>query len=138
MKAVTQKFNIKGAFVEASSEINIGQVVVASSKRPQLIALFVEDVAYASGISLDIVSSQNIDVSQGFLQYYTSKDILTSFDHIVKKTVDFSSPISVGNLTDTTSEYVYLWIDNSKVLSLGDAVIRLEWNFDYIEESSSS
>ena len=138
MRAITRKHSANGAYLESSNTLNIGHVVSASSKLPQILSLQVDGASVVSGISLEIVSSQNAALSQGFLKYYTSKDIITSFDNIVVETASLNSKIPLRNSGSTTSEYVYIWIDQSKISYRGDASIRFKWNFDYIEPSSSS
>ena len=138
MRAVTRKYSANGSYMESSATLNLGRIVSASPKEPQIIALSVEDAALVSGISLEIIASQNVAVSQGFLKYYTSKDILTSFANIVPRVASLNGSIPLRNLGLTTSEYVYIWIDPSKITYRGDMFIRFKWNFDYIDPSSSS
>ena len=138
MKAVTKIYTRNGSFIEDSSILELGKSVTASSREPQIISLSVSSVSAISNISLEVISSQNADIDQGFLQYYTCQDILSDFDGIQKRTWTKNSPIFVRNSSTVASEYIYIWIDPQKISITGDGFVRLKWKFDYIEASSSS
>lgn len=138
MKAVTKTYTRNGSFVEDSTILELGKSVAASTREPQIISLSVSHVSVISNISLEVISSQNADLGTGFLQYYTCRDILEDFSNITKKTWSKNDPIFVRNATDTSSEYIYIWINPQKINITGDGFVRFKWKFDYIEGSSSS
>jgi hypothetical protein len=116
----------------------LGKSTAASSREPQIISLSVSQVQGISNISLEVISSQNADLQQGFLQYYTSLDLITDFSTIKKRDWSKNSPISVKNSGPIGSEYVYIWIDPQKIITVGDGFVRLRWKFDSVAASSSS
>ena len=115
MRSITRVYTRDGSLLEESSVLNLGKIVTSSSREPQIVSLHVANVAQISAISLRVVASQNIDISEGFLQYYTSNEVLESFDNISKKTFSLNDPVFVRNGSVTDSEYVYIWIDPQKI-----------------------
>jgi len=166
MRSITRIYTRDGSLLEEASVLDLGKIVTSSSREPQIVSLHVDNVAAISAISLRVVASQNIDIAEGFLQYYTSNEIIESFDNIQKKTFSLNEPIYVKNKTLTDSEYIYIWIDPQKIIPVKQGSVkqssssssssslssshtasevstnifnfRFEWNFDYIQSSSSS
>ena len=138
MIAITRTYNRNGAYLEDSDSLNFGKISAASYREPQIISLKVDDVDSASNVKLKIVFSQNTDISEGFVEYYTSKDIIQDVSKITRKKLALNQEISVDNLTVNASEYVYLWINPQKITYRGNLTIRFKWEFDYVDASSSS
>ena len=138
MKSITKIYSKNGAYLEDVEGFDFGTLVASSSKDPQIISFHADDVSRISSISLKIAASQNFDLDEGFIQYYTSRQILTSFDNINKKTLYDGDSIPVRTVGTADTEYVYLWVNPNRTTYRGNAFFRFEWKFDYIEPSSSS
>jgi len=91
-----------------------------------------------SGITLEIFVSEHIDVTDGAFWYATSKTILTSLENVERRFLSRGEKIPIRNLTATTSEYIYLWLDTKRTSFRGRGVVDFRWDFDSIQEASSS
>lgn len=138
MISITRLYNRNGAYVEDADSIDFGKISASSSRDPQIFSLKVDSVDSISNIKLTIETSPSTDADEGFLRYYSSKDIITDFSSIDKKTIKLGDEVSIDNFGLKTSEYVYLWIDPQVITFRGDFSLRLKWDFDYVEASSSS
>ncbi len=138
MRAYTKTYTHNGSFIDESIVIDLGKFVTASSVEPKIISLYTQDVESISNIHLNIIDSDGVDIQEGAITYYVSNDIVEDYSDIKKINYERNQYIHVKNSDVKNSEYVYIWIDPTKIFFEKRHILEFKWSFDYIEPSFSS